>query len=266
MTTSLPGPLPGLGLGFLCYKSYDTFSRALSTYKDRYLFDHFVEQVVFFNSIDAEACRLADQYALRAEGTDQNLGILGGFKALAQTMQSEFVLLLENDLPLIEDAETTRRRLEEGLSALQSGSADVFRFRHVAHPGQRFQAAGKYLRYHGPGALPALRRLVRPQKAHKLLGNAIYCEASPARKFGEITEAEDSTYRIPAAHITWTNQSIMVRRDFFLNEIIAWAEANPSSRTVNGFPDIEKEWNCARWRKSGWVVGAGGGLFTHERI
>ena len=70
-------------------------------------------------------------------------------------------------------------------------------------------------------------------------------------------------FRLSAKNITWSNQSIMVRRDFFLDKILGYAEANPSRRTVNGFPDIEKELNSAYWRNSGWHVGADLGLFTH---
>ena len=108
-----------------------------------------------------------------------------------------------------------------------------------------------------------IRRIIRPGKAQKMIGNAIYVYTEPDKVFDEIKRQPDGWFKISARHITWSNQSIMIRRSFFLDKILAYAEAHPSNRTVNGFPDIEKELNSDYWRKSGWSVGADLGLFTH---
>jgi hypothetical protein len=139
--------------------------------------------------------------------------------------------------------------------------------RHVEKPGQKFAALGKHLRYHGPGPLPALRRALRPGKARRLAGSAVYAEAAPEAHFpGLIERKPEGWLSVSAACLPWTNQSIVVRRDFYLETIVAQAEAHPSLRRVNGFPDIEKEWNAPRWRNSGWRIGVDKGLFTHERV
>ncbi len=254
---------PSFGIGMLCYKKYDTFRKALDTYKNAALFEHADESLVAFNGLDGDGEALANDYGLAHVGSDANSGILGGFKMLAEAMTSDIVLLLENDLPLVEGPEEVARQLRFAREALATGEVDVFRFRHRLQPGYRFQAADKFLRYYRPSALAQVRRFLRPGKARKMIGNSIYAFTDPDTLFEEIERTPEGWFKIPARHITWTNQSIMVRRDFFLNDIIAYAEAHPSNRTVNGFPDIEKELNSSYWRNSGWTIGADRGLFTH---
>jgi hypothetical protein len=251
------------GLGLLCYKRYDTFRAALETYKEAGLFDLADETIVAFNELDDEGRALAEEFGLSVIGSDANTGILGGFKMLAEGLSSDIVLLLENDLPLIESAKEARRQIENAQRALASEEVEVFRFRHRIHPGYRDQSSWKFLRYYRPSLLAQIRRLLRPRKAQKMIGNAIYVLTEPDKVFDDIVRMPDGWFKISAKHITWSNQSIMIRRQFFLDNILAYAESNPSNRTVNGFPDIEKELNSAYWRNSGWRVGADLGLFTH---
>ncbi len=254
---------PSFGIGMLCYKRYETFRHALDTYKRAGLFDLADETLIAFNQMDDGAKQIAEDYGIPCTGSEDNTGILGGFKMLAEGLTSDTVMLLENDLPLIESAERARQQIEHAKAALADDQVQVFRFRHRIHPGYRDVAAPKFLRYYKPSPLAQLRRLVRPGKARKLIGNSLYVLSEPDKMFDEIERMPEGWFRVSAKHITWSNQSIMVRRDFFLDKILGYAEANPSSRTVNGFPDIEKELNSAYWRNSGWYVGADLGLFTH---
>ncbi len=254
---------PTFGIGMLCYQRYDTFRAALETYKAAGLFDLADEVLVAFNGLDDEGRKLAADYALPMIGSADNSGILGGFKMLAEGMTSDIVLLLENDLPLIESAAKARQQIDNARAALAGREVDVFRFRHRLHPGYRDLSSLKFLRYYRPSILAQLRRAFRPGKAEKLIGNSIYVFTEPEKVFDEIEKTPSGWFKISAKHITWSNQSIMIRRSFFLEEILAYAEAHPSNRTVNGFPDIEKELNSNYWRKSGWFVGADLGLFTH---
>ncbi len=250
----------------LCWRGYEDFARALESYEAAGLFDLFGETMVFFQDADTEAAALAGRFGLDWRGSTENLGILGGFKALASAMDSELLLLLENDLPLIEDREETARQIELATRLLLSGQAQVVRLRSVRQPGQKFDTTAKYARYHGGGMLPLLRRSLRPGKAKRLAGSAVYVREQADRHHrGLIDRSDEGTYLVSAAALPWTNQSIMLRRDFFLERILAHAEAHPSRRRVNGHPDIEKEWNGSVWRRSGWKIGVPSGLFTHER-
>ena len=255
---------PRRGLGILAWRNLDRLAANLEGYAAAGLPDLFAERVIYFQEIGDAHRALADRYGYRAEGGTANLGILGGFKALAEATQSEVLLLLEDDLPLVESAGEVRRQVDGATDLLLSGRAQAVRLRSRRLPGEKFQAARKYRRYHGAGPLPALRRALRPAKARRVAGGAPYVREKADRAHrGLIDRADDGTYLVSAACLPWTNQSVMVRRDFFLDRIVAHAEANPSRRRVNGFPDIEKEWNAPVWRKSGWTVGVPEGLFTH---
>jgi hypothetical protein len=253
------------GIGFLCWQGYDGFRQALKTYSREHLFDLAAERLIYFNGLDDEARSLAQEFSIPFAGNADNFGILGGFKGLAEAMSSEVLLLLENDLPLIEPGREARRQIRQAVAAVRDGEVQVFRMRHRHKPGQKFTTLEKYRRYHGEGGVVPLRRILRPGKAKRLIGTALYAEQDPHEKFAEIDRQPQGWWKISTKHLPWTNQSIIVRRDFFLETIIAHAEENPSNRSVNGFPDIEKEWNCPKWRNSGWTIGAGRGLFTHER-
>ena len=252
------------GLGILAWRDLDRLAANLDGYAAAGLPDLFAERVIYFQELGEAHRALADRYGYRAEGGTANIGILGGFKALGQAMTSEVVLLLEDDLPIVEDAADARRQIDGATNLLLSGRAQVVRLRSRRLPGEKFQTARKYARYHGGGPLPALRRALRPGKARRVAGGAPYVRDKADRAHrGLIDRADDGAYLVSAACLPWTNQSVMIRRDFFLERIVAHAEANPSRRRVNGFPDIEKEWNAPVWRKSGWTVGVPEGLFTH---
>ena len=119
---------PTLGIGMLCYKRYDTFRAALETYKEAGLFDLADEVLVAFNGLDEDGQSLADEFGLRTIGSEENTGILGGFKMLAEGMTSDIVLLLENDLPLIESAKEAKRQIETRNSANAKMLVDALEF------------------------------------------------------------------------------------------------------------------------------------------
>lgn len=256
-----------LGVGILSWGGLDSLRASLQSYAAADLFSLFDETLLFLPEMTAEGAAVANAFELPYEGSAANLGILGGFKALASAMTSDVLLLLENDCPLIEPKAEAARQLGLARKAVGEGDVVVFRMRHVEKPGQKFAALPKYLRYHGPGRLPSLRRALRPQKARRLAGSAVYAEAAPEKRFPDLIERKPEGWlSVSAACLPWTNQSVVVRRDFYLGTIIAQAEARPSPRRVNGFPDIEKEWNAPQWRGSGWRIGVDRGLFTHERV
>lgn len=252
------------GLGVLAWQRLPRLEANLEGYAAAGLPGLFAERVIFFQEVSDEARALAERHGYRAAGSPANLGILGGFQALARELRTELVLLLEDDLPLVEGPGVVRAQVEGATDHLLSGRAQVVRLRSRRAPGEKFDLPAKYARYHGDGALPALRRALRPAKAKRLVGGAAYVRDKADRAHrGLIDRADDGTYLVSAACLPWTNQSVMLRRDVFLDRICAHAEANPSRRRVNGQPDIEKEWNSKRWRRSGWTVAVPEGLFTH---
>lgn len=256
-----------LGLGMLCWREFDTFEAALETYFERGFFDFFEEVKIYFNSLDDKAAAFADRMGIAYAGTPDNTGIIGGLKGAASSVSTDYVVLLENDLPLIETREVVEFELARALTALKTDQVDVFRLRSREYPGQKFPLTDKYLRYFGPGAGPVLRRMARPGKAQRLIGGACYAHEAPDQRHSEIEPMDGgSWWRVGAPYLPWTNQSIMIKRRFFLEKIVAYAEANPTTRGAGGMPNIEIEWNNRDWRKSGYRSGVSRGILTHERV
>lgn len=259
--------LPGLGLGMLCWREFDTFEAALETYFERGFLDFFEEVKVYFNSLDDKAAAFADRMGIAYAGTPENTGIIGGLKGAASSVCTDYVVLLENDLPLIEPRDVIEDELALALRILKAGGVDVFRLRSRRHPGQKFPLNEKYLRYFGDGIGPALRRLVRPGKAERLIGGACYVHDAPHEQHKEIEAMDEARWwRVGAPYLPWTNQSIMINRAFFLDTIVDYAEKHPTTRGAGGMPNIEIEWNNSDWRRSGFRSGVSRGILTHERI
>ena len=265
---------PSLGLGILSWRGYDSLKHSLCTYKKQNFFSLFDECRLFLPEMEQEGERIASEFGLSFSGSKDNLGILGGFESLALSMKSDFVLLLENDLPLIVNFDQARDELHRGLALLESGKVQVVRMRSREFPGQNFASGDKYLRYYssrtpsiGERATKGMRRVMRPLKASRMIGGAPYVFAAPELRHPKeiVKDPDTGMLVISAAHIPWTNQSILIQKSFFLEKIIAYAKTASTKRRINGFRNLEIEMNSPYWRNSGWSVGLGAGILTHER-
>lgn len=260
-----------LSIGILSWRAHELglapfLASNLQAYHEKGLFGYSGENKIFFNEISEKDKKLAVENNVDCCGSPQNLGIFGGFKSLAENLNGEVLLLLENDLPLIADTKEIATEIETAYQAVLNNDVQVFRLRSRQNPGEKFDTLQKYYRYHDGSFSAFLRKMIRWEKAVRLTGTAIYAEENPHLKFPKRIQQVDKPpapyFRIQAACLPWTNQSIIVRKDFFLNEIISHAEKNPM-RNAQGLSDIEKEWNCSKWRNSNWHIGAMNGLFSH---
>lgn len=264
-----------LGLGVLSWHGYDTLRQSLESYRGVQGFlDLFDERVIFFPEISDEARALAAEFGFVAAGQPENLGIMDGFRGLAKALSSETVVLVENDCPLIEDLQTASQELSHGFALIESGKAQVVRLRSRRDPGEAFETVDKYSRFFPPEDASLAQkikgfalRFLRPGKRKRLTGTSVYVEANPAEKFpNNVKAAGQGFYLLPTSVVTWTNQSIMINRRFFLETIIARSEAVEGRRKVNGFKNLEIELNDRWWRTRPWSVAVAPGLFTHRRL
>lgn len=262
-----------IGFGILSWRGYDSLERSLQSYEDADLFSLFDECKVFLPEAQPAGIDLVERYKIPYEATSTNLGILGGFKHLAESLTSEFVLLSENDYLLIESRDEAKAQLARAVNALADGQAHVWRFRHRFHPGQTWHIHKAHAYWPPDRAsvaqkmMAGLRRAIRPQKAQRIVGWAVFGNEAPeklARDLIKKTTAGD--YLISSRCLPWANNVFLIRRDFFLNTIIPAAEAAVGGRLVNGFPSLETEMNRGYWRNGNFTTGVSTGLFTHERM
>lgn len=213
---------------------------------------------------------------MRAEGGKENLGIMGGMKAIAENLKTDYVLHLENDMPLIVNFEEAQKQLTAAMENLQSGNAQCYRMDEF-HPqiGGERAVLEKYLRYHPAPKLGErdtiarrLRRLLRPGKARRLAGMAVY--GGEAARFPKlIAQTKHGHWAVRTTAMNWSNRAPLYPRKWFLEKIISYAEAHPSPhKRNNSKPDLERELNHRRWwRKQGWRIGiCNNGLFEHQRL
>lgn len=260
---------PSVGLGVLSWHGHHSLDAALATYQKADFFSLFDDCMVFLPDPDKDVKSTAAKYPLRIEEDPSNLGILMGMEEIAKRLKTDYIFFTENDCPLLEPRAEAERQIKKSLALLVSGQAKMARMRHVRKYGETFNIIDKYYRYFPkPDTMTAkLRRLFRPGKAQRLSGAAIYGCDNPAQKFPEnITNVGDGFYLVDAAVMPWTNQSVLIERNFFLDTIIPYCKSIPLGRNINGFRSIEIELNRSKfWTKSGWKIACGPGLLTHRR-
>jgi len=275
-----------IGLGMLSWKAHETLKATLDSYRQSGLCDLFEDKVIYFNDISEEDRAIAQDYGFRAVG-GENQGIAVGTENLARAIESEHILIVQNDNPLVESADFAEGHLGEALALLQGGKADLVRMRHRWQVGEGFSDIAKYLKIHPLAerhpdfsaleALPAegpledcfakkLQRLLRPRRAHQMKGRGIFIEAAPETLFADVIRREGGFLIVDSAAINFSDQCFMTSKRFFLDELMAYVNANPSSRTLNGFQVPEICLNSAWWRSQHFKIAQGRGVFTHGRL
>lgn len=265
---------PDTGLGILSWKGYDSLTASLDSYKQAGFLDIFAEKLVFLPEIEQIGIDIAEKYNIPYAGTPENLGILGGFKAMAEKMTSKYVLLIENDFQISHGVSDVFTPILRAIESLEKGEARMWRFRNLQFPGQPIQTK-KTVKYWpaDKASLPAKilagsRRILRSAKAHRLKGMTVYTHNNPAEKFPDVIKQTTSgDYLVRSDVMSWSNNLFLIEREFFLNKIIPEAERNIGGRLINGFPTIETELNRSHWWRDQkfWIGISNPGLFTHDR-
>ena len=93
---------PDFSIGILSWNGYDSLLNSLKSYEKNGLSKLTNHKYICLPEYKTEGIEIAKSFSYEPILIKQNLGILGGFKALAEKMPLGPILLLENDLPLIE--------------------------------------------------------------------------------------------------------------------------------------------------------------------
>ncbi len=277
---------PTIGLGILSWRSHKTLTQTLDSYERESFFSLFDQQLLYFNGICPEDRQLAQSRGLDFEG-GENCGIARGMEMLAQSLRTDYVLLLQNDCPLVESLEESTSQLAEAVDLLERGTVQIMRMRHRFAVGEGFSSVKKYLEYYScveahpefrldehpvsnddltPTLTKTIKRLLRPKKARRLSGRSIYLEQNPERLFSDQIQRTGDTFVVDSEAINFTDQSFLVSRKFFLETLMEYIQTHPSSRTLNGYQVPEICLNCDWWRRQHFQVGQARGLFTHNRF
>lgn len=272
-----------VGVGILSWKSHKTLEKSLQSYEKIGFKEYFDEVKIIFQEISEDDVKLAEKYGYDYVGTDKNLGIQNGHRLIYENLNTDYILVLENDNPVIVDSELFKKRLFKSIELLEEKKIDVMRLRHRWNFGESFSLE-KYLSYYNINNLHEnyifteldtnpkktfskfLKRSLRPSKALRVAGYGLYFEKEPEKIFPKyVTKIEDNLYCINSKIMTWTNQSVLLSKEFY-GKLLDYVYKNPSSRTANGFQDLEKPLNSNWWREQGFLIGLGEGIFSHNRF
>jgi hypothetical protein len=260
---------PTIGLGVLSWRGAASLEQALKSYAAEDFFSLFADVLIYLPDPDEAVLKIANAFPARIETDARNEGILAGMEQVARRLQTDYIFLTENDCPLLESRAESARQISKAIDLLSRGEAKMARMRHRQLPGEAFGTLNKYKRYFPAKDTMAakLRRVLRPGKAKRLAGTSVYADPGPHKKFPNwITDAGDGFYLVESSIMPWTNQSVIINREFFLSVLLPHCYSVPFTRGANGFRNMEVEMNNSGfWRKSGWKIACAPGLLTHKR-
>ncbi len=273
-----------IGIGILSWKAHETLKKSLDSYPED-LLSMFDERLIYFSDLSEDDKKIAKDYDWDYVG-GPNQGIASGMKKLAQNMTTDYVLLLQNDNPLCENSDFAMRYIQDTVALLESGKADMARMRHRWQVGEGFADVAKYLKYydvqnissnyipteHGsPSIKPSpvkkyVRRMLKPHNAKRFQGRSIFIEEKPEEIYPDVIKREGNFLIIDSNALDFTDQCLLINRRKWLDVFMAYVDAHPAStRSANNFQAPELCINGPWWRKGGFKILQGQGVFTHAR-
>lgn len=279
--------LSNLSIGVLSYAAHKTLTNTLETHQAAGLGQLSDDFFVYFNSFTDADRELAARFGVRCTGTDQNRGIYGGFCGIVSHARHRYVLILENDIVSLGSASEVAQCLSSAISDMAAYDIKAMSLRSRLTPGQGAGAAQqKYAGYYGihdpirpeiarssPSIMSKVRYMAKYVLVEPLIGCSYVVERHPEQRHPQaIRKLSSGNYMTTSRYQKWSNQSVLVEKDFFTNVICRRVEERPDPRTVNGFQDIERaivggvvglHW----WRSLGVRIGqAAEGCFSHRRL
>ena len=255
-----------LSLGMLSWRAHETLRKTLSSYV--HLVPLVDEAVIYFNAITDEDRKIASEFGFRAEGTHENLGILGGTLALARNLHGDKVILVQNDNPVNVPQDMLARRLAAAHSLLDGGMADMVRLRDRFD--HSFSDEDKYMRYWpGEGCRDTLclrlRRMMRPAKAKRMAARAPSVLKDPSTTHPDIFKRVGDAFIGDSSLIDYSDQPFLTSRQL-ISELLEWADRNKANTsTLNGMPVPEIVINKHGWRNRHLRIAVTDGIFSHSR-
>ena len=254
-------------IGILSWKGYDSLLNSLISYEKNGLSNLTNSKYICLPEYTKEGVAIAKKFDYEPILIKENIGILGGFKTLAKKMPEGPLLLLENDLELIENQETTYKQIKKSLEFLARPKVIQIRLRSRSNPGEPFVSLKKYRQYWSDNLMSRIKRFLRPKKADRLIGTSTYFLKNPEKRHPEkIQKLLDGFYLVPSSVLNWANFAILVDRNQYLDVVIKRAEATSAKKLINGFKNIEIELNGSWWRKQKFDIIVTTGLFSHNRL
>jgi hypothetical protein len=251
-------------LSILTWKAPDTLRKTLESLEP--IRELFHERIVICQESDPREIDMATQYGYRPIAIPYNAGIQEGLALAVEKSTTQLVLVLENDCNYI-GGESGKTQLETCLSLFDKHNIDVIRLSELPDKPRK-----RYAKYWGNKFPPrrTVLGMLRWKEADSCKGEAISFDEVESNAMPEIRGLGNQVFLTNSKYVAWTNRAFMINKDFFLNRVLSFARSNPTSRLVNGLPDLEHAMNSPTnrnwWRNGGFRIGlVRPGLFGHKR-
>jgi len=235
-----------ISIGILAWKSGQTLVDTLATYYQNSLNEIISDITILFQEVSEQDKQIADYFSIPYIGLDNNIGIGMGLLRLAESSQSDNILLLEHDWKLIENKETTYQRLQSGIELLDKGYKCI-RYRHRNNPGFphfSFKHIGNELEYYDD---------YYKMKSPHLLDSLHWLD--PSKSFPDKIQKEGEYFTSTSRWGNWTNNPCMYKKEFYINSVLNFKD-DSNQITSEGEVAI---W----WAQQNYKVAHGEGLFKH---
>lgn len=233
-----------LSIGILSWKSGQVLVNTLQTYFEKEFLHQVNDVTILFQEFSEQDKQIAEHFNIPYIGLKENIGIGQGFIRLTENAQTDNVLVLEHDWKLIEDKETTEKRIKSGIELLENGY-DCVRYRHRKHPGHphfSFQYRGRELDYYD--------KEIEVTSPH-LLDSVHWTD--PAEQFSDKIQKEGEYFVTTSRWGNWTNNPCLYKKNFYLETVKPFAGSG-----------IALEGNISKWwAQQTYKVAHGEGLFHH---
>lgn len=229
----------------------------------------FDERIIVCQESDPDEIALAREFGFKAVVLETNVGIQNGMKLAFESCTNELVLFLENDLVLKTGREAAERILTAIGTELAEGRAEFAKLRYL--PESRKMNFRRYWRLSNGRPQRRLLGYLRYGVANSMAADVLHFEVAPGKDFSYLADLGNGVYQTFSKYSKWENLAVFARKSFFLNTLIPFAESHPTSRMVNGHPDLEHRINSKKnkswWRGSNFkLLIATPGLFGHRRL
>lgn len=256
-----------ISLAILTWKAPKTLQNTLQSLEP--ILDQFEEKIIVCQESNPDEIALAEKYEFRPIALKSNVGIQYGMKQAFEACSKEQVLFLENDTVLKAPRVEAIRIFTEISNALSKGEAEFAKLRFL--PENRRETFMRFWKCRDRQPVRRLYGYLRYRLANLRASDVLHLEIAPGLKTPFLTDLGNGLYATTSEFSIWENRAVLAKRSFFLEKLIPFAETHPTSRNVNGMPDLEHRIN-SRANRSWWQKSkfrhliAKPGLFGHRRL
>ena len=237
-----------------------TLQNSMNTWIEGELIQQASEVIIMVNEMNSEMMDFLDPYTkepynMKIIYSYENEGILKGINWLMGNSTNEYFLFLEKDFRLVEELSCTIEQLDTGIELIESGRANVIKYRSRYNPGRPNWAEISY-----KGREDDIFS-IQPN----LLCNFYHWIDEPVQRWPNHFERCSENplfFCVDSKFCNWTNNPFLVSKIWWFENYVFKFEQ--IKRASAGF-DLEgfMNWDRDAWNDRGWTVAEGEGMFKH---